>query len=172
MGKFAERVGNLRIRADSSDGHITARLSGGSRLDIEFADGAYHRYDENELASQLAELLRTLFADYRTARLDALSQTTMEISGLPAEPVDPRQLDRRGREFHRRRAELESRGKSAGDVVRVSRTGRSDWTVRIRPGSLRRHDEQGFKRELASGISAAQSDYRELVGALRVEIFS
>ncbi|MGH8876604.1 MAG: hypothetical protein ACRD0P_04555 [Stackebrandtia sp.] len=171
MGIYADRMRALNLTFTSPDGKVAARLTNNTNMALSFQPNAYREYKEGSLEIQLTALMRLAHAGRRRAHMEALSESMMKTAGRPAEPPKDWQLSQKQLKFRNKHAELESRGKSQNDVLRVLNTGMRNWEVRIKPGTLDKTTEDEFKREFTSAIANMMTDYRFKIADLKQAVY-
>ncbi|MFG1926880.1 hypothetical protein [Cryptosporangium sp. NPDC048952] len=154
MGEFADRLAGLHVRAALPDDSLAVELVGRDEVTLRIQQ--YERLTSPDLERRLAQLARLLCArhtaEYFRIRSDVTEQTLTHES--PA-------LGRQEREFRAARDELIARGRSADGRIAVETRGMREWTVRIRPDTLRTLSEAEFVaavREAAAELIADQRD--------------
>lgn len=164
---FDERIDAMKVTVRSPDGRVQARLTGGKYLEVGFARGAYHDYDEALLEHQLSQLAKLLWTGYQRG----FDQAVDEATGGRAGRSDEEHWDANERRFATEVSKLVAKGVSPGNCVKAETEGMRNWRVRIRDGTLDRLDEQTFGEEVAALAQAVISDYRGGVATARQRYF-
>jgi hypothetical protein len=153
------------VEVSSPDRQIFARLSGEDDVTLWFAPGAYLRYDERQLAHQLARLATLLWVAYQQAYQRAWSEPT----GTPAPTRGPQDAVRRA--FRQEQLELAVAGVSPYGFVTVRSVGLLTWEVDIREGTPRQLSEQEFLQEALDAARMLLDDYFAQTHRLKDEYF-
>jgi hypothetical protein len=167
---LSEYLDRMVITNRSPDGRITARVVRGSQVEVEFANGAYTRYDETSLGHQLARLGVTTWVGYVRGRDEAvrrsLGLSEAEFAALPKPDSDPR-IGRYDDALNTMAAE----GRSVRGAVTIRTVGMLRWDVHVRPGAIRQFDEPRFVTEIHSAYSALMNDRQLSATLLRADHF-
>jgi hypothetical protein len=158
----ADQLDTMTIRATSPDGQIQLTFSGGSDITLTFRTGAYARYRERPLESQLARLATGVWTGYRRGYLQAIGETA---------GGDQPSTDERRRRFQDARARMLATAESPRGFVRVEAVGLMRWRVDIRDGALTRLTEQQFVTEANAAAKALLADYAAKMVHLKDTIF-
>lgn len=149
VGILSDRLDQLQARVSSPNGKVTLELSGRVDVRVTFARGAYLRYEERELASDLTKAAALLMAArtrlYYEARSEAF-ETPIDREPPPLSPVD--------QEYDAARNDMVVEGRSRDGRIRVTARGLRSWQVRIAEGGLRQLTERQFSAGLAEAAGA------------------
>lgn len=166
MGELRDGIDAIRVRASSSDGAVSAELSGRTRVTLSVEPGWYRRCTERDLERRLAALAERLWAARTREYWRVLSRNADQpITG------EPRPIGTRAVAYRAARDALVARGRSADGRVSVAVEGMRRWTVHVQPGTVRALDEAGFAA--AAGAAAAdliRDQYRK-IAVLKREVY-
>jgi len=165
MGGFADRMARLQITVAAPAGDIGAELNADNEVAIFFTRGSYGRYDEDRLERQLAQMARLLWVEWKRAVEEA---TRAEEVGYTMR-LDPPPRTERDAAFRSGRDAYTASGECDDGSVRVSARGMTEWSVRLRPGTLASTSETEFTR--AASLAARRLIEHQIQGmmALRHE---
>lgn len=161
-------LNRMVIEATSPDGNVHARVSAGPEVELWFRPGAVDRYTEDRLEHQLSRLASATAAAYLRGQAEAYRRAD-DID--PAETDGSRSEDPRRRRFTEALNAVRGEGSSARGTVGVRTVGLVRWAVEIRPGTLRRLDEQLLLSELHSALAALLRDREMKITLLKAEIY-
>lgn len=166
MGRIADRLDAMTIKANSPDGTIRSTLVGRSQLSLEFTSGGYERRDERELEHQLAKLATLTWTAYFRGYTEVVTSEGMTVMAAPEDEWNSH--DRRYQEELR---EVEGRGESKNGHVKARTLALLRWQVRIKDGAVRKLSEPEFVNEALTAAGRAIKDYRVKSTQLRKEFF-
>jgi hypothetical protein len=162
---ITERVEQMTVRVQAPSRSVSAQIRGRHDVSVSFAPGFYHRADEHEMETQLAQVGKLLWAartrEYNRIISDEHQQTI----------EDSRPTSQRDFEFYDKRENLVAEGASADDRVRLSVRGMRDWTVAVAPGALRQLPEEEFAAQVAVAARELIADQVAKIRELKVAIY-
>ncbi|MGH3729324.1 MAG: YbaB/EbfC family nucleoid-associated protein [Micromonosporaceae bacterium] len=165
MAMFSGLLDGMTFTVKSPDQHVTCELADGRDMTMDVAAGRYRRYTERELERQLSGLLTSFWSAHRQAHLMMLS----ELAGYTVRGGS-QGGDRRARDFVEERGAVRVDGKSASGRIALTATGMRNWSVRIKPDTVRTVDEETFLYDFWTAFTAATNDYHRKVAELKREI--
>jgi hypothetical protein len=167
MGKLADRISLMRVRASTLGVGITAELRDGSELSISFREDYYRLFDyESDMERQLEALAAHLWV----AHTREVRRIFTDVTGEEFVPGDP-PSDERDFAWHAERGELVATGSSSGGRITVRVVGLRDWQVSIRPGTLRALDEYQFAESAAEAAGEMLRDLFDKLTALSSQYY-
>ncbi|MEV0647896.1 hypothetical protein AB0I28_21775 [Phytomonospora sp. NPDC050363] len=171
MGIVTERVERMNIKVASPDGSVRATLAFRG-LSVRIKPGTAELHNERSLTVQVEAVLASAFTGYERA----VEMIRSEVAGGRRPP----NLEDLPEEHPRRRLDAEASrltvtAYSAEDYVSLTWRGKKDFTVELRPGTVRRLTEGELAEELNSALADAARQravrlreiHRRLSGATR-----
>lgn len=163
MGVLADQLAGIRVAARVPGTEIHGEVRGGrGDVGVSFGQDTYQWLKESHLEHHLATLARLLTAgwtrEYRTVLSDSLLC------------VDP-SAEVRNQDYERARDAIAATGSSADGRIVVSAVGLRDFTVRVRPGTVRELREQEFTARVREAADAFRTDYLDQIRELKLRCF-
>ena len=166
MGRLADQLDRMRVSADIARGAVVARVDGRTRVSLSFLPGVYQRADESELARELTNLAKLLWAARTREYYAIVSDVTGETRTQEAHAVNQRDVD-----FFAARDELVAEGRSFDDRIQITVQGMRSFRVRIAPGTLRTLTEEEFAERAGEAGSELVRDQLRKVRELKLMIY-
>lgn len=170
MASIGEHLDRMVVTVNSPDERIHAQVTNYHDVDIWFSTGAYDRYDEDELAHQLARLGVLTWVAYHRGRSEAYQKSqglsAQELAAAERPATDPHQ-----RRYEEELNAVEAEGVSSGGTVRIRTRGLMQWDVVIEPGTTRRLGEAAFLNELHTAMRSLLGDREVKIITLKSEYF-
>lgn len=155
MQNMSDKLDTMVVRTTSPDGLIMANLRR-LRTTISFRSNAYTQYTPQVLEYQLAAMLDAVWEGRRSGVREVFAQA----DALVERPAP--HWDRKVRDYRQALSELEFRGKSSNNHIKVRCVDLRDFEVRIRPEALDELSEAGFVAEFHSALTELTADkYRK-----------
>ncbi|MFI5959734.1 hypothetical protein [Cryptosporangium sp. NPDC051539] len=166
MGELADRLDGMTVRVTLPDGSLSAELVGSRAVTVSFPPGEYGRMPEPELARRLAQLARLLVARRTPEYFRIQSEVTGETT-----TKEPPAIGRRDQEYAAARDDVVAKGLSVDGRIQVSVRGMREWTVWIRPGTLRSLSEDQFVGAVGEAAGDLIADQRDRIRAVAVQVY-
>lgn len=155
-GRVSERVARLRIEAVSPDGSVRAALTT-TDIGLRLRPGMAERHTDAGLARQVGAALAAVFQGYGKA----VAMLRAELAdGRPTTAPEDLAAGHPRRRLREAASELVVEAFSRDDFVAVTWRGAADFTVELRPGTIRRLTEDELREELESALAAAARQRR------------
>jgi hypothetical protein len=161
MGLLAERLDDIRIRVRAPGAEIEAELSSRNSIILSFGESIYEFISERFLEHQLVSVARLLHAGWQREYRSAVDGT-----GLNIDPTDQHDLN-----FRDERRLIEASGASSDGRVRLSTVGMTDFSARIKRGTVRELRQREFVARVREAAAALIDDYRTQVKQLKVRYY-
>lgn len=166
METLGDRLDQMRVRATTPGGSISADLYGRNDVRVSFAPGYYQRVDKNDLEEHLASLARLLWVARMREYYAMLSEGFgYQITGgsRAISPIDV--------EYERQRESVLAEGRSADDAVHISVRGMKTWTVRTTDHAVSTLPEEEFAARIGEAAKALIRDHRQQIMDLKYQIY-
>lgn len=152
---------DLHASATTTDGMVSAEISGRWDVRVMFAPGYYEVASAEELAWQLERLAPELFRE----RMRSYYRIRSEQEGRPVMPPAPRP---ERAEYDAARAEVLAVGESHGGAIRMTALAMETWSVTVAPEARTGLDEHAFAVAAGRAASAlVRSQYQQVAGLKR-----
>lgn len=161
MGELAERLDNIRVRANAPGMDIEAELRNRSEFTLSFGASVYEFIDEDALERALASLARLLYVGWQRQYREAIAETALDI-----EPDDGHDF-----RFQEESRVIESCGESGDGRVALSAVGMDEFTARIKRGTVRELSEGEFAARTAEAATLLVEDYQAKMAELKVRYY-
>lgn len=163
MGRLADKLDALTVRALSPDRQIQGELRQRTKIDISFAaEGSYYEYkSEQSIAAQLSAVLNALII----GRHEGFRAAVREVTDLTLD--DHPHWDARRRRFREERDNAPLEGQSASGWLKVTSVGLRDAKATVAPGAFEELDASGFLAEVQSAIADLWKDQAMAMSYLR-----
>lgn len=171
MGSIRDYLDRMVIATTSPDRQIHARVFDYTQVEVSFVPGTFDSYDEERLSHQLSRLGLTTWVAYRRGRTEAYKRSqnlsSDEVKAAQSRPSH----DPRNARYEEELNKIEGEGVSTNQAVRIRTVGMMQWTVDVRPGSLRQFGEQAMLAEIHSAFQALLSDREVKIIILKSDYF-
>ncbi|MBN9745993.1 hypothetical protein DMP23_33760 [Amycolatopsis sp. A1MSW2902] len=157
MPDLAERLDGIQVRVRAPGAEIEAELRRRTDITVSFGESVYDFIDESALETALASLARLLWAGWQRQYRAAIDETGLNID------VD----DLRDSHFFTDRANVEAVGASAGERVAISAVGMENFSVAIKPGTVREIPEDQFSVDVSVAAAKLIQDFQDQVDELK-----
>lgn len=157
MVDLAERLDGIRVRVRAPGTEIDAELRNRTGITVSFGESVYDFIDESALERALAGLARLLWAGWQRQYRAAIDETNLNIE------VD----DLRDSNFFADRAKVEAIGKSNDARITITATGMENFTVHIKPGTVREISEDQFAENASEAAAKLIQDFQVKVDDLK-----
>ncbi|ADD44432.1 hypothetical protein [Stackebrandtia nassauensis] len=163
MGRLADTLDALSVRALSPDHRIQGQLHHRTKVDISFtSEDSYYEYkSEQAVAAQLSAVLNALIV----GRNEGFCAAVREVTDLRLD--DRPHWDARRRRFREERDGAPLEGQSAGGWLTVASVGLRDANATVKPGAFDELDASGFLIEVHSAIADLWKDQAMAMSYLR-----
>ncbi|MEU4426100.1 hypothetical protein AB0F81_36230 [Actinoplanes sp. NPDC024001] len=167
MTSLREQLDDLRVRATTPDGAMTAELHGRSALRLTFARGWYDRSTDDEVTRKLTALAGRLWVARTREYWRILGAESGEyLTG------EDRALGTRADAYREGRNALVAEGRSENGRVTIRVSGMRSWTVDVIPGTIHTCDEHEFAAMVEqAGAELIRDQYRK-IARLKGEIYA
>lgn len=162
---------NAVIRASSPNEMIHAQITGSTDLEIWFEPRTFDRFDEADLAHQLARLAQTLWVAHQRER-DAAYRTATGLS--TDEAITARSIaddDPQRSAYNEALNQVEGEGVSADGSIRIRTRGMLSWTFDVAPEAPRRLGEDAFVSQVRSAYRSLLADRELKISVLKADHF-
>ena len=157
MGRLADRLSGVRVRASAPGADIDAELRDRTSITMSFGESVYEFIGKEALERALAALARSLWAGWQRQYLAAIDETDLNI-----EANDQHDLN-----FFAERDTVQAAGTSADGRITITVTGMRNFAVRITPGTTREISEDAFSAGAAQAATRLIHDYTAKVNELK-----
>lgn len=157
MADLAERLNGIRVHARAPGTEIEAELRRRTDISLSFGESVYEFIDESALERALAGIARLLWAGWQRQYRAAIDETNLNIE------VD----DLRDSNFFADRAKVEAIGESSDERITISAVGMENFSVHVKPGTVREISEDQFSASAAEAATKVIQDFQGKVDALK-----
>lgn len=161
MGKLAERLDNIRVRATAPGTDLEAKLHNRTEVTISFGESAYEFIDEGALERALSSLARLLYTGWLRQYREAISTTNLDIY-----PNDQHDFN-----FRDEADAVEASGESNDGRITLSTVGMRQFSAKIERGTVRELTEREFITRVAEAAPLLIEDYIAKVAELKVRYY-
>ncbi|MFI6044710.1 hypothetical protein ACIA8C_23990 [Nocardia sp. NPDC051321] len=153
MQDLAERLDNIRIRVRAPGTEVEAEFTRRTDFALFFEEGAYAFVDEAILERTLTSIAKLLWVQWQRQYRRAIEDTDLIIDAVDSADIN----------FFAERDEIEAVGVSSDHRITISTTGLRDFSVHIKPGTVRELTERRFSISAAAAAKRLLQDYQEKV---------
>ncbi|MYW91154.1 hypothetical protein G3I59_11185 [Amycolatopsis rubida] len=157
MVDLAETLDDIRVRVRAPGSDIEAELRRRTDITLSFGESVYEFIDEPALERVLAGIARLLWAGWQRQYRAAIDETDLNIDAD----------DARDSNFFADRAQVEAIGGSADERITISAAGMADFSVRVKPGTVREIPEDQFSASVSEAAAKLIQDFQLKVDDLK-----
>lgn len=161
MGELADRLDNIRVRANPPGMDVEAELRNRNEFTLSFGESVYEFIDHSALERGLASVARLLYAGWVRQYQEAIAETNLDT-----DPKDQHDLN-----FREETRAIESCGESSDGRVAFSAVGMDDFTARIKQGTLRELDDREFAARASEAATLLVEDYMAQTTVLKMRYY-
>ncbi|WP_020499007.1 hypothetical protein [Sciscionella marina] len=161
MVDLAERLDDIRVHARAPGTEIEAELRDRGAVKLTFGESIYDFISESALESALVGIARMLWTGWQRQYQLAIDETDLNIDAN----------DRHDLNFFAERDEIESTGTSGDERISISAVGMQNFSVRVKPGTVREISEDEFSAGAAEAATRLVQDYQDKVDELKKRYF-
>lgn len=162
MQNLAERLDNIRVRVRAPGTEIEAELSRRTNIELFFEDSAYAAADEPMLEQELASIAKLLWVGWQQQYRRAIEYTNLIVDAVNSTDLD----------FFADRDKTEAAGTSSDHRITISTIGMRNFSVHIKPGTIREITQSQFGRSAAEAATLLIQDYQAKVQELKQRYYS
>ena len=157
MADLAEKLDGIRVHVRAPGTEIEAELRQRTGITLSFGESVYDFIDESALERVLASTARLLWAGWQRQYRAAIDETDLNID------VD----DLRDSNFFSDRSKLEAIGESNDNRIMITAIGMENFSVHIKPGTLREVSEDQFAASASEAATKLIRDFQLKVDDLK-----
>lgn len=161
MGRLADRLDGIRVRATAPGTDITAELHNRTEFTLTFGEGVYEFIDPRALERSLAALARLLYTGWQRPYREAISETALDIY-----PSDQHDFN-----FRDEASAVKSSGASHDGRVTLFAVGMDQFTAQITPGTQRELSETAFSARATEAGTALLKDHQSKMAELKLRYY-
>ncbi|MHA6802149.1 hypothetical protein [Salinifilum ghardaiensis] len=161
MGELAERLDNIRVRANAPGMDVQAELHNRAEFTLSFGESVYEFADERALERALASMARLLYAGWQRQYREAV-----EAAGLDIDPQDQHDFN-----FQEECRAVESHGESSDGRFALSAVGMDEFSARIQRGTVRELGEGEFAARVTEAANLLVADYQAKTTELKMRYY-
>ena len=157
MTDLAEKLDGIRVHVRAPGTDIEAELRDRTGITLSFGESVYDFIDESALERVLAGVARLLWTGWQRQYRAAIDETNLNID------VD----DMRDSNFFADRAKVEAIGESNDTRIVITAIGMENFSVHIKPGTVREIPEDQFAENAAEAATRLIRDFQVKVDELK-----
>jgi hypothetical protein len=157
VADLAERLDGIRVHVRAPGTEIEAELRQRTDISLSFGESVYEFIDESALERALAGIARLLWAGWQRQYRAAIEGTDLNIDAD----------DLRDSNFFADRAKVEAVGESSDKRITISAVGMENFSVHVKPGSVREISEGQFSANTAEAATKVIQDFQVKVDELK-----
>jgi hypothetical protein len=158
---LADRLDNIRVQVRAPGGGIEAELRDRTNISLSFEESVYEFISETALENSLSSIARLLWTGWQRQYRAAIDET-----GLNIDADDQHDLN-----FFAERDGIQATGRSSDERVTISAVGMENFSVQIKPGTVREISEDQFTADAMEAATKLIREFQEKVDELKERYF-